>query len=252
MRGYGVLLAKELTEQWRTGRLPIVAVIFLIFGLTSPILAKYLPEIVKLTAGSVAIHVPAPTVKDAVAQLVKNLSQLGALVTILLAMGTVAGEKESGTGAFLIVKPVSRFAFMAAKFSGLTMTMLGSIAVCGAASYLYTALLFAAPSLPGYAAACLLLLLGLLVIASVTFLGSTLSRSAVPAAALGVVVLLAEGVVASVPNLAHYALSGLYDLANKVALQQTATDWFVPLVLNGAVVATMIAASWLLFRRQEL
>src|SRR5260370_42463851 len=104
MRGYGVVLAKEHTGQWRPGRLPIVAVICLIFGLTSPILAKYLPEIVKLTAGSVAIHVPAPTVKDAVAQLVKNLSLLGALVTILLAMGTVAGEKESGTGAFLIVK----------------------------------------------------------------------------------------------------------------------------------------------------
>ena len=91
-----VLLVKELTEQWRTGRLLVVAVIFLIFGLTSPILAKYTPDIVKLAASSVAIHVPTPTMKDAVVQLVKNLSQLGALVAILLTMGTVAGEKESG------------------------------------------------------------------------------------------------------------------------------------------------------------
>jgi len=237
MRAYRVLLVKELAEQWRTGRLLVVAVIFLIFGLTSPILAKYTPDIVKLAASSVAIHVPTPTIKDAVAQLVKNLSQLGVLVAILLAMGTVAGEKESGTAAFIIVKPVSRFAFLAAKFCGLALTMLGAVAVCGAAAYLYTVLLFATPSV---------------VIAAWTFLGSTLSRSAIPAAALGVVALIVEGIVASVPNMARYTPSGLDDLANRVALQQSATDWYWPVVFNGVVLAVAIAGSWLAFRRQEL
>jgi len=252
MRAYRVLLVKELAEQWRTGRLLVVAVIFLIFGLTSPILAKYTPDIVKLAASSVAIHMPTPTMKDAVVQLVKNLSQLGALVAILLTMGTVAGEKESGTAAFIIVKPVSRFAFLAAKFSSLALTMLGAVAVCGAAAYLYTVLLFAAPPVSGYTAACLFMLLGLLVIASWTFLGSTLSRSAIPAAALGVVALIVEGIVASVPNMARYTPSGLDDLANKVALQQSVTDWYWPVVFNAAVVAVTIGASWLAFRRQEL
>lgn len=129
----------------RTGRFPVVAVIFLIFRLTSLILAKYTPGIVKLVASSAAIHVPTPTMKDAVAQLIKNLSQLGALVAILLAMGTIAGGKESGTAAFIIVKPVSRFAFLAAKFSGLALTVLGAVALCGAAAYFYTVLLFAVP-----------------------------------------------------------------------------------------------------------
>jgi ABC-2 type transport system permease protein len=252
MRAYRVLLVKELAEQWRTGRLLVVAVVFLIFGLTSPFLAKYTPEIVKLAASSVAIHVPTPTMKDAVAQLVKNLSQLGALVAILLTMGTVAGEKESGTAAFIIVKPVSRFAFLAAKFCGLALTMLGAVAVCGAAAYVYTVLLFAAPSVSGFVAACLFMLLGLLVIASVTFLGSTLSRSAIPAATLGVVALVVEGVVASVPNMARFTPSGLDDLANKVALQQSAADWYWSVLFNGAVVAVTVAASWLVFRRQEL
>ena len=52
MRRYAVLLNKEITEQWRTGRLPVVAVIFLLFGLASPVLAKYTPDIVKLAASS--------------------------------------------------------------------------------------------------------------------------------------------------------------------------------------------------------
>jgi len=120
MRGYAVLLMKEIAEQWRTGRLPVIAVIFVLFGLGSPVLAKYTPDIVKLAASSIDVHVPTPTIKDAVAQLIKNLSQVGVLTAILLAMGSVAGEKESGTAAFVLVKPVSRFAFLAAKFSGLT------------------------------------------------------------------------------------------------------------------------------------
>jgi hypothetical protein len=96
------------------------------------------------------------------------------------------------------------------------------------------------------------MLLGLLVIASWTFLGSTLSRSAIPAAALGVVALIVEGIVASVPNMARYTPSGLDDLANKVALQQSATDWYWAVVFNGVVLAVAIASSWLVFRRQEL
>src|SRR5437899_1361779 len=143
MRGFAVLLNKEIAEQWRTGRLPVVAVIFLLFGLASPVLAKYTPDIVKLAASSIDIHVPTPTIKDAVAQLIKNLNQVGVLAAILLAMGSVAGEKESGTAAFVLVKPVSRFAFLAAKFSGIAVTIAVAVLICGLAAYLYTDLLFA-------------------------------------------------------------------------------------------------------------
>jgi ABC-2 type transport system permease protein len=179
MRGYAVLLRKEISEQWRTGRLPVLAVIFLLFGLASPVLAKYTPDIVKLAASSIDIHVPAPSIKDAVAQLIKTLSQVGILTAILLAMGSVAGEKESGTAAFVLVKLVGRFAFLAAKFSGLAVTMAAAVLLCGLAAYLYTALLFAPLSALGFGAACLVILLGLLEIAAVTFLGSTLVRSSI-------------------------------------------------------------------------
>ena len=129
--------------------------------------------------------------------------------------------------------------------------MLGAVAVCGAAAYVYTVLALRGTSRPGTlppaahasrSAGDRLL----------TFLGSTLSRSAIPAAALGVVALIVEGIIASVPNMARYTPSGLDDLANKVALQQSAADWYWSVVFNGVVVAATIAASWLVFRRQEL
>jgi ABC-2 type transport system permease protein len=252
MRGFAVLLNKEITEQWRTGRLPVVAVIFLLFGIASPALAKYTPDIIKLASSSFDIHVPTPTIKDAVGQLVKNLNQVGVLTAILLAMGSVAGEKESGTAAFVLVKPVSRLAFLAAKFSGLAMTMAGAVLLCGLAAYLYTDLLFAPLSVLGFGAACLVILLGLLEIAAVTFLGSTLVRSPIPAAGIGLVALVVAGIVSSLPNVGHFTPFGLNELASDLALQQTATGWAWPVIANGGFVVITLAASWLAFRRQEI
>jgi ABC-2 type transport system permease protein len=252
MRGYLVLLIKEVTEQWRTGRLPVLAVIFLFFGLASPVLAKYTPEIVKLAASSIDLHVPTPTVKDAVAQLIKTLSQVGVLTAILLAMGSVAGEMESGTAAFVLVKPVSRLAFLSAKFSGLAMTIAAIVVLCGLAAYLYTWLLFEPLSVPGFGAACLVILLGLLEIAAITFLGSTLVRSSIPAAGIGIVALVVAGTVSALPNLGHFTPFGLNELASELALQQTATGWVWPLLANAGFVVVALAASWLVFRRQEI
>jgi ABC-2 type transport system permease protein len=252
MRGFAVLLNKEIAEQWRTRRLPVVAVIFLLFGLGSPVLAKYTPDIVKLAASSIDIHVPTPTIKDAVAQLIKNLSEVGVLTAILLAMGSVAGEKEAGTAAFVLVKPVSRFAFLAAKFSGLAVTMAAAVLVCGLAAYLYTDLLFAPLTVPGFAAACLVILLSLLEIAAVTFLGSTLVRSSIPAAGIGIVALVVASIVSSLPNVGHFTPFGLNELAMDLALRQTATGWGWPVIANAGFVVVALAASWLVFRRQEI
>ena len=252
MTGFAVLLKKEIKEQWRTGRLPVVAVIFLLFGLASPVLAKYTPEIVKLAAGSIDIHVPTPTTNDAVAQLIKNLNQVGVLTAILLAMGSVAGEKESGTAAFVLVKPVSRFAFLCAKFSGLAITMAAAVLICGLAAYLYTDLLFAPLSVLGFGAACLVILLGLLEIAAVTFLGSTLVRSSIPAAAIGVVAVVVAGIVSSLPRVGQFTPFGLNELASDLALQQVGTGWDWPVIANVGFVVVALAASWLVFRRQEL
>ena len=60
MSGSSVLLRKELLESWRTMRLPIVAGLFLVVGLTSPLLAKFLPEIIEAAAGDQLPPIPIP------------------------------------------------------------------------------------------------------------------------------------------------------------------------------------------------
>ena len=79
-----------------------------VVGLTSPLLAKFLPEIVKAAAGDQlpTIPIPTPVAADAVDQLWKNLAQFGAFAAIVLAMGSVATERDRGTAAFVLSKTV--------------------------------------------------------------------------------------------------------------------------------------------------
>ena len=70
MSGFAALLRKELLEQWRTLRLPVVAAVFLLVGLISPLLARFTPEILKAVGGDqFQIILPTPTTADAVDQL---------------------------------------------------------------------------------------------------------------------------------------------------------------------------------------
>ena len=66
MTGFAVLLRKELLEQWRTTRLPVVAAVFLLVGLSSPLLARFTPELIEPFAGDqFQIVLPPHTVADA-------------------------------------------------------------------------------------------------------------------------------------------------------------------------------------------
>jgi len=124
LAGFGVLIRKELLETVRTFRLPIVVGLFAVVGIGSPLLARFTPEIVEALAGDMGIPVPTPTVEAAIDQLLKNLAQFGGLTAILLAMGSVAAEKERGTAALLLTKPVGRAAFLGAKVAALGLVFL--------------------------------------------------------------------------------------------------------------------------------
>ena len=97
-------------------RLLVVVAVFAILGLLSPVFARYVREIVEAVGGGqFEGMIPEPTVGDAVVQFTKNIGQFGVLIAILVTMGSVAAEKERGTAAFLLTKPIGRGAFVTAK-----------------------------------------------------------------------------------------------------------------------------------------
>ena len=99
MTGFALMLGKEAREQIRTARLMVVVAVFALFGLLSPVVARYTREIVEAVGGGqFGGMIPEPTVADAVIQLTKNVGQFGVVIAILVTMGAVAAEKERGYG----------------------------------------------------------------------------------------------------------------------------------------------------------
>jgi ABC-2 type transport system permease protein len=221
MAGFGPLLRKELLEQWRTFRLPVVATIFLLVGLSSPLLAWFTPDILKAVAGDqIPLVLPPPTAADAVDQLAKNLGQFGGLIAVLLAMGAVATEKERGTAAMILSKPVSRAGFLIAKIVAIGLTLGIATVIASAGAWFYTLILFEALPVAGVAAAAALQWVMLMAWATITFLGSTLTRSSLAAAGLGIVAFVVVGILGALPNFGRYLPTGLGAPARALALGQ--------------------------------
>jgi ABC-2 type transport system permease protein len=252
--GLRVLVRKELLEQWRTMRLVIVTVVFLAFGIMSPVFAKYTPELIKalVPPNQLPLELPAPTVADAIAQFAKNVGQTLTVAAILLSMGAIATEKERGTAAFILTKPASRGAFVVAKLVGVATTLAVAMAVSGIASYAYTTWLFSAPPAGGYLAMCVLLWLSLLAVAAITLLGSALTRSAIAAGAIGFAAYLGLAVVSALPTIGPYTPPGLQGPALQLALGEPVSDLAGPLVVNALIVVGATLLAWLALRRQEL
>jgi ABC-2 type transport system permease protein len=253
MTGFVTLLRKELLEQWRTTRLPIVATVFILVGLSSPLLARFTPEILKAVGGDqFTIVLPTPTAADAYDQLAKNVGQFGALIAILLAMGSVATEKERGTAALILSKPVGRGAFLAAKLVAIATTLGVSIVLAAAGAWFYTLVLFEPLPIGGFAAAIALQWLSLVSYATITLLGSTLTSSALAAAGLGVAAFIGIGIIGIVQAIGRYLPSGLGAPARALALGQQGVDALVPTIASVVLIGAVAAIAWFVFRRQEL
>ena len=257
MTAFTILLRKELVEAWRTRRLPVVAGLFAIVGMISPLTARYLPEILKATLGDqLTVPVPPPTIVSALEQLQKNLGQIGALSAIALAMGSVSGELDKGTAALILAQPVTRRSFIAAKVAaiGIVLALCTTIAV--AVAWLYAAILFEPGPVSGWVVLAALDWLALAAWGALTLLASTATGSTTAAAGLGFVSLIALSILAAIPAFDRYLPSGLAWPALRIASDTApGLDWAVVatavagtlVVIGGSVAGAVVA-----FRRREL
>ncbi|MEW5827073.1 MAG: ABC transporter permease [Candidatus Bipolaricaulota bacterium] len=219
-RNFPVLVAKEFREQVRSHRLLVILLAFVFFGLASPMLAKFTPDIVKsVSAGQgIEISVPEPTAADAVAQYVKNLSQIVLFVLVFLTMGAVVSEKERGTAVFVLVKPVSRSSFLAAKLCTLWASVSAGLVLSALCAYAYTTLLFAPPGAGRFALAGALLLAHILTFVTTTFFFSTAARSQAVAGVLSFLVWILLASLSNVGYVSEFLPGRLLSLSLEAAL----------------------------------
>jgi len=253
MRIFGVQLRKEITELWRTRKLIIVLVVLIAFGLMSPILAKITPDLIESMGEGqmegIIITIPEPTKKDAIDQLVKNVSQFGLLLAVLMSFGTVVGERERGQAALVFAHPLPREVFVAAKFAAQAIMFAAGLALGALGAYLYTAILFDAPPVGRYLALTGLIYVWLLSLIALSLLASTLGRSMGSAGGLAFVFIVALLLAGSFTNLAPGAL---LEWGRSIAIKAGSSARWGALAVTVAVTALAVSASCIILRRQEI
>jgi ABC-2 type transport system permease protein len=85
----------------RTRRLVLLVGVYLVFGVTGPLSARYLGELIERFGGGVTVEVPEPTPADGILQFNLNAQQIGLLVVVVVAAGALTVDALPEMSAFL-------------------------------------------------------------------------------------------------------------------------------------------------------
>jgi ABC-2 type transport system permease protein len=249
-------LFAEFRKEWRylirSYRFLIAIVVLLFFGLTSPVLARYQEELMNaIPTGDITISMPPPTVMTAIGQYAKNMAQDGVLLGLLLTMGAVAMEKDKGTAAMMLVKPLPRGSFLTAKFLSLAAMFAICLLVTGLSAYYYTLLLFEAMNIGHWLVLNLLLFVYFLVIVAITLFCSTITRS--QGAAIGITfgLLVIGWFAGGILRLGKFMPGELVTWGVRSMQGDGSQSWIALGVSLGLIIVPLLAA-WQIFKRQEL
>ncbi len=143
MNSLKAFIKKEIVEQIRTYKVLILFSVMFLFGMTSPLLAKLMPQLISgVEMNHIIIQIPDPVVSDAYAQFFKNMTGMGIVAVLLVFGGTLSGELTKGTLIHILAKGLPRPTVIYAKFFSAVLLWTVCYLAAAAANYGYSAYLF--------------------------------------------------------------------------------------------------------------
>lgn len=139
------LFKKEMLENWRNSKWIWFPLVIVLLAIMDPITTYYLPKIIEFSGGmpdGATFEMPMPEPPGVIMMSLGQFSSLGVLVIVLISMGTIAGERQSGIAELILVKPVSYQNYITAKWTSLNLLVWVSLLLGLIASWYYTNLLF--------------------------------------------------------------------------------------------------------------
>jgi ABC-2 type transport system permease protein len=136
-------MKKELTEQLRTGKLTILGLVFLLFGVMNPAVAKLTPWLMEMMADTLegsglVITQVTVTAMDSWVQFFKNIPM--ALIVFVLLEGSIfTREYRSGTLILSLSKGLPRHAVVLSKTAVTALLWSGGYWLCFGVTYAYNA-----------------------------------------------------------------------------------------------------------------
>jgi ABC-2 type transport system permease protein len=180
------------------------------------------------------------------------MAQFGVLVAVLVAMGAIAREIETGTAAMVLSKPVGRLAFILAKLKAESFTFLVALILGGLACWGYTLILFGNANALGFLYQNLLLGLFLMFCLAVTLYFSSLMKSQLAAGGLALALIIFLSAISNLPWIGHYLPGQLINWGNRLVLNMPGgTEWRA-VVAAALLAGVSVYLTWLSLRKKEL
>jgi ABC-2 type transport system permease protein len=257
MTGFMPLVGLRARETVRTWRVWVLPAVFVFFAATGPVITRFTKDILAAALGAGqagAIPLPDPTASAAYAQWANDLTQIVALVVVVLAASAINGEVRSGVAALILVKPTTRAAYVLSHALVFTAFVALAAHLGALVSWLVTTAVFGpAPLGPVLGATAVWAVLAAVLI-SAALLASAAFDAFAGAAGAGIGAFFLLALLGAVPQLAEHTPAGLVPLVGAIAAgtQDPDQTLWQPTASGILFAGVLLAAATLVFRRREL
>ena len=221
MNQFSVLMKKEWRENLRNYKLFWIPAVFIFFGIMEPVTNYFLPQILdsvgNLPEGTV-LEFPTPEPEQILAAIIGQYQLIGLLILTLAYMGTIAGERKSGTATLLYARPLSFPSYFLSKWVMASLIALLSVILGFLAGYYYIYLLFGSVEVMEFIRFAATYSLWILLVISIVLFASATMPNAGLAAALSLGIIFFSQIADS--------LLGAYWPVSPLKLPAYAAAWF--------------------------
>ena len=256
MRSLFTFIKKEFTEQIRAGRLMILGILFVLFGIMNPAVAKLTPWLLEMMADSLAesgmiITDVTVTAMDSWVQFFKNIP-MALIAFVLLQSSIFTKEYSSGTLILSLTKGLERYKVVIAKTAVLTTLWTLGYWLCFGITYMYNAYFWdnAIAKNLAFSVVCWWIF-GLWIVALVVFFSTVASTNTGVLTATGAIA-FGFYMIGLVPKIAKYLPTMLTDGNSLIYGVAKTEDYFIAIAVCTVTMVICLAASIPIFNKKQL
>lgn len=233
----------------------VVPIATILLMVSYPISTKLLPILLKGEFPEAVIkEIPIPATNEVLSNIFLNFESLGVLILILISMGAISGERDKSVAAMVLVKPVSRNAYVLSKWISYSILAVVSYLIGMLITIYYTIALFKGDISWGDVTLGTLLYLPILVfIITLSIFYSTFMKSSVMGGLLSFATYL---IIMKIPQYINDTLQSvspfnLIENANQLIMGEP-YEIAVPLISTAAIIFVFLSFGMYLFNKQEI
>ena len=256
MKAFLAFLKKECMESARNGKLFILLILFLLFGMMNPAIAKLTPWMLEMMSESLAESGMTVTEVEVDAltswtQFFKNIP-MALIVFVLLYGGSFVSEYQAGTLVLVLTKGLARYKVVLAKALWMLALWTGGYWLCFCVTYAYNDFYWDNAIAENLSSSVLFwYLFGLFVIACIVLFSVVVRSYAGVLIATGASV-LGSYLLGLLPKLNPYMPTTLMESAPLLVGAKAAEDYLSAVIVTVALAIAMIIVSIPIMNRRSL